>query len=472
MMNADVGSGVTRPGGEGFGSIGADGPPPLRWLSPTWVSLAAVLAGQRPPAVTSPLRIADLCSRGAPLAEIVAAVHPYAEVWSVKTDASDAERSQRLAATAGLDNLVINEVRAGRQWSHDLGLFDIIMLTDISTVGAEQRAAIADFVAQHLRAGGLVVVSFRTLARWAELQPLRRMALLLAAQAYGDRAARVDKVVAMLDRLLHDGTGFIEQRPHVQSALAAMFEGDRGRVEELLLTDHLEPMSLAMVADWLAPAGASFVGSARPGDAVGEGLDQPLVELLADTPDLRLREMLRDLAAQRAYRVDVFRRGVAPLADAERRSGLEALALIGLDDADNPVADGRCSSSSDVRLDEVVADAMSRLRTGPATVRELLDGSAGPVEPDAFVIRLLSEDRAHPRVSGWAGPEARHRARALNRAIVTESSATTWDEIAAAELGSTVRATPARRAVIVGAQETNSEVGGAGNDFLSRVGAL
>ncbi len=83
--------------------------------------------------------------------------------------------------------------------------------------------------------------------------------------------------------------------------------GRLSHVERFLLTDHLEPLSLDRVIDWLRPTGSDYIGSLRLDDGVGP--ESPLGGLLADTADRRLREALHDLATRPAYRLDLFRRG-------------------------------------------------------------------------------------------------------------------------------------------------------------------
>ena len=102
----------------------------------------------------------------------------------------------------------------------------------------------------------------------------------------------------------------MSDRPAIAALVDQIAAMGHQELADVLLTEHLEPMALVDVAEWLAPTGARFIGSAL-GDE-GAPADSPLLELLDDTQDENLREALRDLVARPTFRIDVFRRGGSP----------------------------------------------------------------------------------------------------------------------------------------------------------------
>jgi SAM-dependent methyltransferase len=356
-----------------------------REFTPTWISLAALLAGQPPLDPGRPIRIADLGCRTGVTAAVVAACHPDAEVWALDDDPADIEQAQHLAGAARLDNLTVIERRTGRQGDVRLpAVVDIVVLDDvISTVGAARRDELAEVIGRCVRPGGLVAVSYRSLSGWAEIMPLRRLALLVGGSR--DRTDRNVRVLDALRRLRDGGASFIRDRSTVSLLVDALVDGRVPGVERMLLSEHLEPMSFDHVARWLRPTGTVFVGSLRLGDELTP--DTPLGELVADTADRHLREALHDIATRPAYRLDLFRRGSSPLTMAERGARLRTLELVPLGGGLHATADERLDTGS------TDADCESLLR--------------------ALVDRAL----AHPRSAGWATSDPSERCRALNSAL-------------------------------------------------------
>lgn len=372
-----------------------------RELTPTWLSTAALLAGQPPLHPHRPLRMAEVSLWPGVQPAVAAACHPDAEICAVRLTPADAEQAQRLADDAGLDNLTVVE------WLPALGMpplpgqLDVIVLDDvISTIDAERRADLAEMVGRRLRPGGLLALSYRTLAGWVGLAPLRRLALLAAGNGNRPAPERVDAAAGALRRLRDGGALFIRERAVVSEALDAVLDAPPHVFERLLLTEHLEPLPLQRVVEWLRPTGAEFIASLRLGDDSGTVADGPVGDLLADTVDRQLREALREIAMRRAYRLDLFRRGSSPLAAADRRRRLRALALITLSD---PPAGGQPPAS---------------------TVGERLGGAGTDEDADQLVRELLDGGAAHPRSAGWAARDgdADRRCEALNSALACRAT--------------------------------------------------
>ena len=390
-----------------------------RELMPTWLSATAVLAGQRPPELDRPLRVLDLrCGRGLNAA-VIAAAHPEAEVWAGDDDPANTEHADGLARAAGLGNLTVIEPGASTQAGHSSlpPSVDIALVDDmVSTTDDAGRAAIAAVIDGHVRAGGLIAVTYRTRVVWSEVLPVRVLARLLFSTQDRATSWEIAAFVAMVEQLRSAGARYLVDRPTVVALVEALATMDRDELDRVLLTEHLEPMGFVDVADWLASSGAAFVGSGRLGADLRLGSESPLLDLLDDTHDLSLREALGDLATRPSFRVDVFRRGAARLSADARRSLLTNMELVAVDESADLLDEVITEQPA---LADAVGRAVERLGEGPASLGELVARcSPDPVRTEHLARVLLDRGLAHPRSVGWgADITARDTCRRLNERL-------------------------------------------------------
>ena len=97
---------------------------------------------------------------------------------------------------------------------------------------------------------------------------------------------------------------------------------------DVLLAEHLEPMALADVADWLAPTGATFIGSAGLGTSTSTQTRR--WSNCSTTRRTSRCERRFGISRSSAFRIDLFRRGTAASARRRAPALLMELELVGL----------------------------------------------------------------------------------------------------------------------------------------------
>ncbi len=401
-----------------------------RELTPTWLSATTLLAGHRPPDPDRPLRVLDLhCGVGV-TAAVIAAVHPAAEVWAVDDRPAMVERTDRLVASAALRNITVLE--AGLADDALPSSIDVALIDDVvSTTNSSGRAQLAASIVRHVRPGGLVVVGYRTRIGWSEVIPLRCLALLFAQAGQVPVSWQRRAIVDLLVRLRAGGASYITDRSAV-SALVELTESmEEEQLAEVLLTPHLEPMGFVDVAEWLAPSGAAFLGTARLGD-LDIGDESPLHELLDDTQDDALREAFRDLITRATYRIDVFRRGSAPLPAETKEAMLLGLELVAIGERSPTRVDGDALED-----DGLLTRAVDRLRDRSAVVGELV-AARNVRQAEQLVRMLMVRGLAHPRSAGWGVADAASPCCALNRCLGQPDLMAPAGILAAPEIGSAI----------------------------------
>ena len=375
-----------------------------RALTPTWLALTCLLGGHRPPDLARPFRYAHLgCGTGVTTA-IVAAVHPDASVWAWSPRPAEIEATRRLRDAGRLDNLAVHE---RSRVPFDLGgePVDLVVVEGVlDCVSDADRAAVIAAVDRDLRPGGLVCVTYKTTVGWIEIAPLQRVLRHVAAHFTGDPELLGAELLDLLDQLRRGGARHLTDRPVVAEWVGELMASDPATLVADHLSEALRPLSHPQVAEALGPVGCHYLGGARLTDDLGFNVPTALAAEVAAAGTSILREACRDLAARPATRLDVFRRGAAPLGPAEQAERLREVSLVGL-------ADPIPGESPELR-----PDGWARLRDAAVTVAELVveddDGSLGPT------LRLLLErSEAHPMVAGGLGEDAVAGCRPLNVAL-------------------------------------------------------
>jgi SAM-dependent methyltransferase len=397
-------------------------------LSPGWFSAMAVLHGQPPLDRTCTLRWMELGSGAGLSACMVAAANDGVEVWGCDVNPAHVERSASFARKVGLTNCQFVEASfAAVAADRTLGPpeVDVIVVHGVfSWVSPANQRHIADIVRQRLRPGGLLYVGYELGTGWSSMVPVAE-ALRLYAEADARRSDLVfhDAAAAMTE-LAELGARCFPLGPVETRQFEGMAEANASYAAHEYLGGHFRPVMFDEIAALFAATGCSLVG--------GIGATQPLhaywvppdlTDLVRNTADLVLREMLRDLATMRALRTDLFRRGLAfstPPAHTERE---DQLRLVGLgrelpDPATVAVPVGDLTIDRDAYLPLVEA-----LEHGPLTLPDVISIHPEWSRSDSIgaLCVLMGAGIAAPATGGESSPSVRERVRAMNRALIEEN---------------------------------------------------
>lgn len=396
-------------------------------FTPTWINVATLLAGHRPPRLEGGFRAVYLGTGRRIVAPVVAACHPDAEVITWDIGPSETEAVRRAGEAAQLDNLMVDEDALPP--SPGKPAAEIVVVDQVlDSVSDERRAAILDSIASLVRPGGLVCVAYRTSIGWSETVPVIRLLRYLAARDARPSAVVVDDARALLEHLREGGAEYLTQRPVVAAWLEHVLASDATGVAADYIDRNLRPISHAWLAARLRGLGCSYIGSARLGDPSALQVSPKLGAAARDARSDVLRETITDLAIARSSRVDLFRLGAAPLTARHQASAISSLHLVGL-----PAPKAAEHRSP---LEAHVAEALDR---GPVQVADLSPSSK---QRNALVGRLLSERTAHPVSVHGLEAGTSPRARQLNRYLTDGHLPSDERVLAAPSIGSAISASP------------------------------
>lgn len=368
-----------------------------RTQTPTMLALAALSGGAQPLGLAGEaLAYCDLgCGQGY-TANLIAAANPAAQVLGVDFNPSHVANARALAKAAGLSNVDFREASF-----EDIAAdpttppFDIMAMHGVfSWISAQNRRALVALIAQRLKPGGLLYVSYDCMPGWAGVAPLRRiMARRFAPRPGMASPAALERAIAYSDSLRAADSRFHRLFPNVEAQMERLKKTPRAYLAHELLTRDWEAFSFGQVADELAEAKLVYVGSAYLTDAVDRvNFTEAQQAFLASLDDPILREETRDMLLGRQFRRDVFAKGVGTTSQARLRSGwLDTRFAVTNPEGDFDMTFETAVGKLQLRTD-VHGPLVDVLRQGPVTLREALERLPQPApswESITDVIKVL-----------------------------------------------------------------------------------
>ena len=402
-----------------------------REISPGWIAAAAMLLGHRPPDLTRPFRYAELgCGHGLSL-NVFAASNPNGEFHGFDFNPAHVESGRRLADRGGLANAHFHEMSFGDLAEAPEGRFpqfDFIVAHGIwSWVSPAVRQQMAAAIRRHLAPGGLLYVSYNNLAGWASLLPVQKFMLEWARVHPGSSTERTQGAIAFARELAKAEAAFFPANPSVSARLDATANMDPRYLAHEYLNANWDPTTFAQVADVLGEAKVGYIGSATLIENIDAVAVPPnALKLMQGTTDQRLREMMRDFGANRAFRRDLYRRGTDQPPSGEQREMLDAIHIVGTgrekeQNIQIPTGIGQLGLRNDI-----YGPILERLAQAPMSLLELRQTKALSAQPLSETLQavafLMTGGLAHPTVAPTADPAACASARALNGAIAAANA--------------------------------------------------
>lgn len=429
-----------------------------REITPSWLAFTAVLLGHRPPDLQRPFRWAELgCGQGFS-ATIAAACHPQAAFWGFDFNPSHVDNATHLADAAGLDNLHFREASfADLAEAPDGALpqFDFIVLHGIWTwVSAEQQAHLCRFIRRQLAPGGLVYLSYNSMAGWAGMVPMQRLMRMVAAQHPGSSQQAVPAVVAFLQTLCHTDAIFFRQHAALVDRLEKLATQDARYFAHEYLNAVWEPSSFDRVSAAMDDARCGFIGSATLVDNMDALAAPPGIgKIIGETTDVAMREMLRDIGAARPFRRDVYRRGTDQPIAGEHMAMLEAITITGTGrehERDIQIATGIGHATPNA---EIYHPVLERLAAGPLSMDELRAMPQMRDKPMSEALQVVAfltvGGQAHPSVAGALDEATQAATGRLNQQIaLANTSGGTTQFLAAPRLGTGLIVDPVETLVL------------------------
>ncbi|MEN9878561.1 MAG: hypothetical protein RLZZ158_1600 [Cyanobacteriota bacterium] len=310
--------------------------------SPERLTFLALLNRHRAPEVCGPFQLLELgCGQGVQLC-LQAANYPQARFLGIDFNAEHIAHARSLAAASGLANVRFEqadflELEQAAGGVIAWGNFDFTVAHGILTwVAPEVRLSLMRLAERALRPGGLFYCSYNTLPGWLSMMPFQHCVSSLQGRL-GDGLPALDAARELFQGLRQaNGLVFGSQRD-----LAVHLDG-LGKLDPSYLLheynhSHWQPLYANQVIEPLRELGLSYLGSATLAENFEGLLPVPAQQQIQRQSDPALRELVRDLLTNQAFRRDVYVKGLDPLWPLEASAALEQVRLCSLLDPDAPV---------------------------------------------------------------------------------------------------------------------------------------
>jgi SAM-dependent methyltransferase len=293
-----------------------------REMAPAHLALAVASRGAVPPDFDRPFAYCELgCGQGV-TSVLLAALNPHGRFHANDFNPTHVAAGRRLAAEAGVTNLTISDASFADYVDADLPEFDVVALHGVySWISAENRAAIRRFLSRRLKVGGLVYLSYNAMPGWTTGMGLHRLLSDLASSPSGPTALRVERGLALGDRVKSVGGQYFRFSPGSAERMDKMKSFNKSYVAHEFLNRDWTPYFHVDLAGELAEAKLTFVASANMLDHVDMlNLTAEQQQLLAEIPNPAVRETLRDYIVNQSFRRDVFVKGPVPMSGTETQA--------------------------------------------------------------------------------------------------------------------------------------------------------
>ncbi len=289
-----------------------------REMAPDHMAFAAISIGKNPGGALRPQRVLDL-GFGMGLGFIIgAASNPKTIYEGCDFNPEHILNARSLASSSGLTNVVIHEAsfqELAAKATDGQQDCDIIALHGIlSWVSEDAHRAILEIIRKRLKPGGYVYVSYNCMPGWAPMIPIRRYMLDQARAAAGGSMAKTAAAVQGLRAMLAGKGRYFTANPALEGRIEKLASMAMSYLPHEYLNEHWHIFHVADVARMFSDAKLSFVGSATIAENIdGVCVPAEMQPMVAAATDPIWKETLRDIAANKQFRRDLYARGLAAL---------------------------------------------------------------------------------------------------------------------------------------------------------------
>ncbi|MBT3914802.1 MAG: methyltransferase domain-containing protein [Rhodospirillaceae bacterium] len=296
-------------------------------LSPIFLNYVSALNGHHPVPLEDSFSYCDLgCGFGV-TTNGLAQLFPQGQFTGIDFNEDQITTATELAKDCGSTNVEFMALDINHVTDAELPQYDFIVLHGLfSWVDPGTRDNIRKFVADHLKADGLVYVSYNCMPGWAALAPLRDVVLTHTAGMTTDNLIKTQAGLDYLDFMATNNAAFFVDNPPAREFLEEIKSKDIEYVTHELFVDSSKAYYFHQVAAEMRSAGLSYSGSADLHlNFIDLAVPAEFREILLQATSRLEYESRGDFIRNQRFRKDVFKNSRKTMSEEEQ---LETLSHI------------------------------------------------------------------------------------------------------------------------------------------------
>ena len=351
-----------------------------RQQSPAMIALACLMGSVdvKLPAADDRLQVLELgCGQGFG-SMLMAASNPAWHVTAVDFNPAHIAAARTWAAEAGLTNVTFIEADlatlAEDPASRQIPEADFVTLHGVwSWVPRSVQDGIVRLLRSKVRAGGAVHISYNALPAWGPALGMQRVMREAGRRLAWRSDRQAEEGLVIIQSLQAAEARQLSQSPFSQSLVSRLDKMPSAYLAHEYMNEHWNPCFMADVAGALADAKLDFVASSQLVENFPDLLlTEPQRAVVQKFEDPIMREMIKDLCAERPLRHDVYVRGAQRIDATSRDAALAEVRIrLNIDPNDLPLEVQMPAGKAELNPDfyQPIVRAASK---GPSLIKDLL----------------------------------------------------------------------------------------------------
>jgi len=313
--------------------------------SPERLAFLSLLRSHRPPDPAGPFQLVELgCGQGLHLC-LQAANYPQARFLGLDFHADHIAHGRSLAAAAGLGNVSFLqadflELDTSPGDVVPWGEADLVVAHGIlGWVSPPVGACLLRLAERALRPGGLFYLSYNTLPGWLAALPFQHAVRSLQSQG-NDGLPALQAARQLFQGLREAKSQLFEAQPGLVRRLESLGRLDPAYLMHEYGHSQWQPLYSNQVIDQARQLGLSYLGNASLVENFDGVLPAAFRSQLQQQSDPLLRELVRDLLTNQAFRRDVYAKGLDPLWPRDALARIDQMRVLNLLDAEAIAEEG------------------------------------------------------------------------------------------------------------------------------------
>ncbi len=300
-------------------------------LSPAFQELILAFNGIQSPNWREPFNYCELgCGYGF-TSIILALIYPQGEFYATDINPDHVVFAESLVKELGLRNIHFSDASFKDYLGDALPFFDYISLHGVySWVGPEVRETIRKFIAEKLKIGGLLSISYNAFPGFNATVPIRHFLHRYHELAStGSFSQSIKDAITFLQKM-QENNGLLFSNPNYVGVLNQISaQGNYRYVVHEYLHDYWQPFYSDQIFEEMEAIKLTYAGSATILENIPSFcFSAEAYNHIQNLSNLKMKELVKDLYLNTSFRKDIYVKGNLPLSPKRKQEYFSNLSVV------------------------------------------------------------------------------------------------------------------------------------------------